>query len=515
MAEKVLGPEFWIHGGGLDLVFPHHENERAQSHAAGRAFARIWMHNGMLRFTGEKMSKSLGNDATIREVLDAWGAETALLVLHDRALAQADRLLGGDDGGGARRRRRACATSLRGATDVASGSWRGRFAEVLEDDFNTPDALAVFHEWRRAETPTSLRRGLDVFGLGALGVERRARGASSRSPARGSPRERKDWAEADRLRDEIDGRRVGGARRRRAAVLPARAARVTRELVYGRNAVREALRGRREVLELWASERAAQTLEWLGERPRVHVKRERELTEAAGSPDHQGVVAWCEPYPYADGWELAAAEQPLLCCLDQVTDPRNLGAVVAQRGGCGSDRGDRAGARVARGDRSRVPLIGGRGRAPATGRRPESGPLSRRGEARRSLGVRRGRGRWHADVGDRPSGGVALVFGAEGKGVRPLVRRTCDAAVVDPARRRRGVAQRVGRSRRVAVRSPAAARCCGSGRGDGLPDGQTGFGHRSPWPSRRCTCSTGRTCSTRAVTPTGRSSSTGWRASWR
>ena len=57
MAEKELGPEFWIHGGGLDLVFPHHENERAQSQAVGRPFARVWMHNGMLRFTGEKMSQ--------------------------------------------------------------------------------------------------------------------------------------------------------------------------------------------------------------------------------------------------------------------------------------------------------------------------------------------------------------------------------------------------------------------------------------------------------------------------
>ena len=79
MAAKELGPEFWIHGGGLDLVFPHHENERAQSLSVGHPFARIWMHNGMLRFTGEKMSKSLGNVETIRDVLDGWGRETALV----------------------------------------------------------------------------------------------------------------------------------------------------------------------------------------------------------------------------------------------------------------------------------------------------------------------------------------------------------------------------------------------------------------------------------------------------
>ena len=79
MAEKLLGPAFEIHGGGLDLVFPHHENELAQSRALGHEFAKIWMHNGMLRFTGEKMSKSVGNVETIAEVLDRWGRETMLL----------------------------------------------------------------------------------------------------------------------------------------------------------------------------------------------------------------------------------------------------------------------------------------------------------------------------------------------------------------------------------------------------------------------------------------------------
>ena len=80
LAHRVLGDGrevprtgFEIHGGGLDLVFPHHENELAQSRGAGREFARIWMHNGMLRFTGEKMSKSLGNVVTLRDVLDALG----------------------------------------------------------------------------------------------------------------------------------------------------------------------------------------------------------------------------------------------------------------------------------------------------------------------------------------------------------------------------------------------------------------------------------------------------------
>src|SRR5947207_4869989 len=76
MAEKFLGPAFEIHGGGLDLVFPHHENEIAQSRGAGRECARAWMHNGMLQFVGEKMSKSLGNVVTLRDAIDTWGRET-------------------------------------------------------------------------------------------------------------------------------------------------------------------------------------------------------------------------------------------------------------------------------------------------------------------------------------------------------------------------------------------------------------------------------------------------------
>jgi len=81
MAEKLLGPAFELHGSGLDIVFPHNENELTQSRALGSDYARIWMHNGMLRFTGEKMSKSLGNVSTIRSALDEWGRETVLLFL--------------------------------------------------------------------------------------------------------------------------------------------------------------------------------------------------------------------------------------------------------------------------------------------------------------------------------------------------------------------------------------------------------------------------------------------------
>ena len=95
MAEELLGPAFEIHGGGVDLVFPHHENEIAQSRALGHDFAEAWMHNGMLEFVGEKMSKSVGNVRTIRQAVDDVGARDDPGLLPRRALVEADRLLGG------------------------------------------------------------------------------------------------------------------------------------------------------------------------------------------------------------------------------------------------------------------------------------------------------------------------------------------------------------------------------------------------------------------------------------
>ena len=170
---------------------------------------------------------------------------------------------------------------------------------------------------------------------------------------------------------------------------------MTREQVYGRRPVREALRGRREVLELWATERALTAEPWLRDEaaPRVQIKPDREITEAAGTRDHQGVLAWCEPYRYADAHELAAVERPLLACLDQVTDPRNLGAVVPQRRGRRGDRRRRAGARLGAGDTGGRARVRRRGRASAGRGRAEPRPLPERDQAGRSLDLRGGRRR--------------------------------------------------------------------------------------------------------------------------
>jgi 23S rRNA (guanosine2251-2'-O)-methyltransferase len=208
---------------------------------------------------------------------------------------------------------------------------------------------------------------------------------------------------------------------------------VTREQVYGRRPVREALRGRRAVLELWATERALSAEPWLRENgKRVHVKPERELTEAADTRDHQGVLAWVEPYKYADAHELAAVERPLIVALDQVSDPHNLGAVIrtAEAAGAtgvvvpahGSARVTPAVARASAGavEHLAVAVVTNLARYLADIKSGDLWVAAASAESATPM--------WQADL----SGGLAFVFGAEGKGLRPLVRKTCDLAVSIP-----------------------------------------------------------------------------------
>jgi 23S rRNA (guanosine2251-2'-O)-methyltransferase len=206
---------------------------------------------------------------------------------------------------------------------------------------------------------------------------------------------------------------------------------VTRELIYGRRAVREAMRGPREVLELWVTERALKAEPWLNGMRR-QVKPERELSEAAGTRDHQGVLAWAEPFRYADAHELASADSPLLVCLDEVTDPHNLGAVARTAEAAGasgvvvpahnSARVTPAVVRASAGAIEHLPVavVKNMARYLSEVKGPQLWAWAAAGDAETSL--------WEADL----TGGIALVLGAEGKGVRPLVRRTCDAAVSIP-----------------------------------------------------------------------------------
>jgi cysteinyl-tRNA synthetase len=202
MAEKHLGPSFEIHGGGLDLRFPHHENEIAQSRGAGRGFARLWAHNGMLELGTEKMSKSVGNIVSLRDVLDTYGRDAILvfflgahyrspLEYSDVAMASA----------------KAQAESFRSAFRVAASrpsasSWED-FAAALDDDFNTQAVLAILHEWRAAGQLELLERGLGVFGLGVEKEVEAPVDVVSLAERRHAARSARQFADADRLRDEI------------------------------------------------------------------------------------------------------------------------------------------------------------------------------------------------------------------------------------------------------------------------------------------------------------------------
>ncbi len=210
---------------------------------------------------------------------------------------------------------------------------------------------------------------------------------------------------------------------------------MSREIVFGRRPVREALRSeRREVHELLATERALAAESWLREAPglRVQVKKESALTSLAGSRDHQGVVAFCGPYTYADAWEVASGPNPLVVCLDQVTDPQNLGAacrVAEAAGASGIVVPERNSARVTAAvckasagsvEHVSIALVVNLARYLEEVKGSELWVWATEPDADKTM--------WEADL----TGGLALVLGAEGTGIRPSVRRVCDDAFAIP-----------------------------------------------------------------------------------
>jgi cysteinyl-tRNA synthetase len=242
MAGALLGQEFDIHGGGMDLKFPHHENEIAQSRAAsGARFAKVWMHNGFVSVNDEKMSKSLGNFFTVREVLPKLRPEVLrafLIGTHYRApvnysednLRQADAAL---------QRLYLSLRDVRPAGTYTPGPASRQFAEAMDDDFNTPGALAALQSAARelnvakaaGETSKSAALATEIRHLGGLlGVlghdaaawlataSQLAGVASGDSldpaeidrlvAARVDARRNRNWAESDRIRDELSARGV-------------------------------------------------------------------------------------------------------------------------------------------------------------------------------------------------------------------------------------------------------------------------------------------------------------------
>ena len=177
MAEEAFGPVFEIHGGGLDLVFPHHENELAQSRALGHDFAHIWTHNGMLAFGGEKMSKSLGNDVSLRSVLDTWGREVVLLFFLSAHWRKPIDFTDDD----ARRRRKAQVETFRNFF-LAERDGDEDGEQILEQELAAAARRRLQHARRARALPRLAGpRGVDVAALGARSLRARVdRGAAHR-----------------------------------------------------------------------------------------------------------------------------------------------------------------------------------------------------------------------------------------------------------------------------------------------------------------------------------------------
>jgi cysteinyl-tRNA synthetase len=222
MAEQLLGVGFDIHGGGSDLVFPHHENEAAQTRAArGQELAKLWMHNGMIQFTGEKMAKSVGNIALLHEVLGHYGSEAVVMYLisghYRQPLAFSPSELQDADRRVARLRDalRRLEEGRPSPPDMAAH--KEAFFDALANDFNTPTALAALFEWVREANRRGagvgdgdLREMLEVIGLGELTPLAGVSDMAAIDPAavalleqREQARSSRDFEAADRVREEL------------------------------------------------------------------------------------------------------------------------------------------------------------------------------------------------------------------------------------------------------------------------------------------------------------------------
>ena len=357
MAEQLLGVGFDIHGGGSDLVFPHHENEAAQTRAArGAELARIWMHNGMIQFD-RREDGQVGRQhrAAARGARARTGARRVVMYLlsghYRQPLAFSRRARSS--------RPTAACSAIREALrrlepGDASPDGHGATARALLRRA-APTTSTPPRRWPRCSSgcarPTAaatasatrdLREMLGVLGLESLLERRRRRrptrrgraswpsSASRRAPSATSPA-------ADELRDEL--RRAAAGRSATAPQGP-ELSRSPAVILYGRNPVREALRGRRG--ERASSERlgdgAGGARAVAGDASSRGSSTPRRSSGAAARAAHQGVCAEAGPYPYADAatscWQRA---EPLIVALDEVQDPQNLGAICRTAECAGAD----------------------------------------------------------------------------------------------------------------------------------------------------------------------------------
>ncbi len=218
MAEELLGLDFEIHGGGTDLVFPHHENEAAQTFAArGKPLARLWVHNGMIRLHEEKMAKSVGNIFLLYAALDTYGRDALIMYYcggHYRQPVEFNDERLDEASAQVKRIREAARRLVPGPSPEWSADLRDRFFAALADDFNTPTALARVFDWvREANRAPSESVGEDdlLEMLEVLGLENLLVADAVEPPQdvlellreREQARAARDYAEADRIRDRI------------------------------------------------------------------------------------------------------------------------------------------------------------------------------------------------------------------------------------------------------------------------------------------------------------------------
>ena len=221
MAEEILGVDFEVHGGGSDLVFPHHENEIAQTEAArGKPLARVWMHNGMIEMDAEKMAKSVGNIHQLHSALDEFGRDTLIMYFvgghYRKPLAYSEDALA--DAGRAVARVREFARRLDPGAGEPDGlaPYAERFFDSLADDFNTPGARAAMFDWiaegnRRLDAGEQLGVGQFAEMLRVIGLEGLLEGDATGPPEeaerlleqRQEARAERDFERADRIRDEL------------------------------------------------------------------------------------------------------------------------------------------------------------------------------------------------------------------------------------------------------------------------------------------------------------------------
>ena len=219
MSTWYLGGQFDIHGGGLDLQFPHHENEQAQSHAAGDKFANYWMHNHWVTMAGEKMSKSLGNVLSIDNMLEHVRPQELRYYLgsaHYRSVLEYSPEALKEAAAGYRR----IEEFVRRAGTPEPTTWTEGFVRAMEEDFAVPKALAEIHnavrEGNKAADPTEIagqvRAMAAVLGIdpGQWGVEASTSNSSALGvlveaelERRAKARAEKDWATADEVRDRL------------------------------------------------------------------------------------------------------------------------------------------------------------------------------------------------------------------------------------------------------------------------------------------------------------------------